>query len=152
MTYFFHEMELNGNKEHRFRGDWEVDGPVVWMIHGNGRSNKDIDFKGNNAEFFYDGLCGGMACAAGAQIPALRLYATQDSVLDLKGNFDNLAVDVIAPGAVLDMTGTSGVLGRVLADVIDMNGNSDFNFDVQLLQGDPGQPFDIEVEAARIVR
>jgi hypothetical protein len=141
VAYFFHEIHLNGKRGARFHGDWEIDGPSIWFIHGNGEGViNDDDFKGNNAEFSYEGTCNGSACGSATDVPGLRIYATDGTKLDMAGNY-KMAVDVTAPDAEVDMTGTSGVLGRVIAGSITMGGNASFQFDEQLQEGDINQPF-----------
>jgi hypothetical protein len=152
-VYFFHEVVLTNSAVVEVTGDFETEGPAVIFVHGNAKDvgPSDQDLKGNGATFRYTGTCSGFPCPAGNQPPALAFLATDRSRLEMKGNFEIVA-DVLAPGAEIDLTGTSGTLGRIFGDLVSISSNAvDFNYDEALGDGDIEQYFRPRVRSVRIV-
>lgn len=151
-VYIFHEVVLTNSADIEVTGDFEAEGPAIFFVHGNyDTAPPSADFNGNGADFIYTGTCSGNPCATGNQKPALAIYATEESFIDLAGNFD-LVADIVAPGAFVDMQGTSGTLGRILGDIVALgSGAVTFHYDVQYGSGDIQQYFNPNVRAVRLV-
>jgi hypothetical protein len=120
-VYFFHHIELSRSTSIEVTGDYQEEGPALLFLHGNGLDGgpRDLDMSGGGATFRYIGSCGGSSCPPDLRPPALAILATDRSRLEIAGDFQ-LVVDVLAPGAEVHLSSTSGILGRILGGKVSM--------------------------------